>query len=157
MRRINAASLLVLAVGIPAAAASSFFGSSSKPCFLAGNVAYEISRSASAAHVVRIDNAAASPTLRMQLVDDPGIADFVLVDDGDGAGACKGAATIESIRVDPAASDPELTISLSRKPADHKIYVKSAHFSQQDAAALFAVIWRNAGKAGSLRNFANSN
>ncbi len=48
-------------------------------------------------------------------------------------------------------------MSLSRAPAAYKIYVRSAGFSQQDAAALFAAIWQNARKdarAGSGREFA---
>ena len=55
---------------------------------------------------MRIDNTAASPSLRMQVVDDPAAADFVLVDDGDAADACKAATAIKSIRLDPAAPTP---------------------------------------------------
>jgi hypothetical protein len=33
-------------------------------------------------------------------------------------------------------------VVLSRQPADYTIYVRSASFSEQDAAALFAVIWK---------------
>jgi hypothetical protein len=109
---------------------------------------------ASANFTVRIDNTAASPSLRMQLVDDPATADFVLVDDGDAAAACKAAGAIKSIRIDPAAANADLTVALSQQPADYRIYVRSAHFTAQDAAALFAVIWQNARKTGSGREFA---
>ena len=42
----------------------------------------------------------------------------------------------------PPRPTPDLTVALSREPADHKIFVQSANFTEQDAAALFAVIWR---------------
>ena len=104
---------------------------------------------------MRIDNAAAQPDLRMQLIDDAALADFVLVDDGDST-ACTGA--VRSIRLDSAAAKADLTVSLSRAPADYKIYVRSAGFSQQDAAALFAVLWQAARMtAGSGREFAARN
>jgi hypothetical protein len=121
---------------------------------MTGSVGYEISGSATAAHTVRIDNTAPHPSLRIQVVDDPAMAVFVLVDDGAAGKACPSAASVESIRIDPAAARPELTVSLSRAPADYKIFVRSANYSVQDVAALFAVIWQNAGKAGSLRAFA---
>ena len=146
MTRTHICSLLVLIVAIPAAAAGSFFTSSTKPCFVADNAGYEISGSAAANYTVRIDNTAASPNLRMQIVDDPAAADFVLVDDGDAGEACKTAGTISSIRVDPMAAQPDMTVALSRTAADTKIYVRSANYSEQDAAALFAVIWQNARK-----------
>ena len=143
MTRTHIAALLVLAAAIPAAAAGSFFAPSDKPCFVAGAAGYRISDSASANFTVRIDNAAAKPDLRMQLVDDPAAADFVLVDDGDTATPAP-ARRRQSIRIDPAAANADLTVALSRAPADYKIYVRSASFSQQDAAALFAVIWQTA-------------
>ena len=64
----------------------------------------------------------------------------------------------ESVRLDPAAPNADLTVALSRAPADYKIYVRSASFSQQDAAALFAAIWQTArSTAGSGREFAARN
>jgi hypothetical protein len=143
MTRFHIASLLALAVVVPAATAGAFFGSSAKPCVVAGTAGYELSASASANVTVRIDNAAASPSLRMQLVDDPAAADFVLVDDGDAAEACKAASTIRTVRIDTAAPKADLTVALSREPADIKIYVRSANFTEQDAAALFAAIWQD--------------
>lgn len=154
MRRTHFISLMALIVAVPAATAGSFFSSRVKPCFVAGNTGYELSGAASATYTVRIDNAAAHPSLRMQVVGDPAAADFVLVDDGDATKACENMATIESIHLDPAADKADLTVVLSRAPADYKIYVKSAHYSEQDAAALFAVIWQRAETTGSLRTFA---
>jgi len=155
MKRTHTAALLALVVAIPAATAGSFVASNDTPCFIADDTGYRISDSAAANVTVRIDNAAAKPDLRLQLIDDAAAADFVLLDDGDAAEACPGGTAIQSIRLDPTARNPDLTVALSRAPAAYKIYVRSAAFSQQDAAALFAVIWRNSGKtAGSGREFA---
>ena len=158
MTRTHIAALLALAAAIPAATAGSFFGSNDKPCFIDGASGYRISDSASANFTVRIDNAAEKPDLRMQLVDDSAAADFVLVDDADTVNACAGVAAVQSIHLDPAAAKADLTVALSRAPARYKIYVRSASFSQQDAAALFAVIWQTASRtAGSGREFAARN
>jgi hypothetical protein len=154
MKRTHIFSLMVLVAAIPAAAASSFFAASTKPCFFAGNAGYELTGSATADYTVRIDNAAAAPSLCMQVVDDPAAADFVLVDDGEPGSACEAAAAIKSVRLDPAALAADLTIAVSTQPADYKIYVRSANFTEQDAAALFAVIWRTARKTGLGREFA---
>ena len=104
--------------------------SRSKPCFIAGNTGYRISDSSSADFTVRIDNAAAKPDLRMQLVDDSAAADFVLVDDATAVNSCAGVAAVKSVRLDAKAQKPDLTVTLSRAPADYKIYVRSAEFSQ---------------------------
>jgi hypothetical protein len=156
MRRIHFVSMMALVIAIPAAAAGSYFASGNqvsieKPCFVAGNTGYRLAAGRGAAHVVRIDNAAANPSLRLQQVDDPAAADFVLVDDGDIAGACAGVSIIETIRIDATAAKPDLTVALSREPAAYKIYLHSATYTEQDAAALAAVIWQNAGTTGSIR------
>jgi hypothetical protein len=71
----------------------------------------------------------------------------MLIDDSASASGCLDAATVDSIRINaggPGGADPELTVSLSREPAEHRIYVRSANLCERDAVALFAVIWRNA-------------
>ena len=130
MKRTHIIALMALVVAIPAAAASSFFATtaktsgkiSGKPCFAAGNAGYEISADTTPNYTVRIDNAAASPNLRMQIVDDPAAADFVLVDDGDTGAACKATTAINTIRIDPQAANPDLTVVLVRTDAAYKIY-----------------------------------
>ena len=158
MTRTHLAALLVVAAAIPAAtAAGSFFTSSASskaPCFFAGNAGYRISNT-DADLTVRIDNASAAPDLRLQVIDDAAAADFVLVDDGDTGSACADATAIRNIRRDPQSDHADVTITLSRAPAPFKIYVHSAAFSQQDAAALFAAIWHTGRKiAGSGRAIA---
>jgi hypothetical protein len=157
MKRNHIAALLVLIVAVPATAAGSYFSSTAKPCFIAGASTYRFSHGVAADYTVRIASTAAQPSLRMQLVDDSAAADFVLVDDSSTGIACAHASAVQSIRIDPAARDADLTVVLSRQPADYKIYVRSATFSEQDAAALFAVIWKNAGMTGSGREFAARN
>lgn len=160
MRHAHIAVLLALAAAVPGAAATSYFGLSGKtafktgavkPCFIAGNAGYQLTAVGHARHTVRIDNAAARPHLRMQMVDDPAAADFVLVDDSDSAIACKGVSAIESIRIDAAAQKPDLIVAVSREAAGYKIYLHSENYNEQDAAALAAVIWQNASRTGSLR------
>ena len=140
MTRTQIASLMALMLAVPATAAI-YFSPKAKPCFVAGSAAYRVAESGAANVTVRIDNKAARPNLRMQIVDDPAAADFVLVDDGE-SGACDGA--VETIRLDSEASNPDLTVALSHEAADYKLYVRSPRFSTQDAAAFFAVMWRNA-------------
>jgi hypothetical protein len=163
MTRSRLVILLALVVAVPAAAGGSFFASSfalsPQPCFMADTAAYRLTGSASANYTIRVDNDAARPDLRLQLVDDPSLADFVLVDDGDAADTCRETNTIRSIRVDAAAAKndikPDMMVTLSKQAAegDYKIYVRSANFTEQDAAALFAVIWKNAHTAGVGREF----
>lgn len=158
MKRAHIISLMALAVAVPAATAANSYlsteASPAKPCFSTGKAAYEVSHAASADYTVRIDNAAASPSLRMQIVDDPAAADFVLIDEDDAMQACKAAASIKSIRIDAAAPEPDVTVAMTRGNADYKVFVKSAAFTDEDAAALFAVIWRTARKAGTGLAFA---
>jgi hypothetical protein len=120
------------------------------PCFTSGTATYRISAAAPAPdYRVRIDNAAAQPDLRVGLVDQPEIADFVLVDDLDDVqgNACAASTPPKTIRVDAGEMLPDLTVSLSQIGAtdasDFKLYVRSARFSQEDAAALFGVMWRS--------------
>jgi hypothetical protein len=148
MTRSRLIIILSALVAVPAAAAAggSFFGASPRPCFSSGAETYRITASANADYTVRVDNDAAEPDLRLQMVARPDDADFVLMDDGDDAASCSAAQTIKTIRLDAGASHPNLTIALSNQGAgsDHKIFVRSGHFSEADAAALFAVIWKSA-------------
>jgi hypothetical protein len=87
--------------------------------------------------------------LRMQFVDDPNDADFVLVDDlpGGDANACPAAAGIKSIRLADGEMRPDVTVSVDdgRTP-DYRVYVNSAQYSRADAAALLAVMWKDEGR-----------
>lgn len=138
MNRITLAAVVGLVAAVPAGAAGVYFNTpaATTACFAAPTGAFRIADEA-ADYTVRVDNAAADPSLRLQVVDDPAIADFVLVDDD--APACPSGARLRSVRIDPEAAAPDITVALSRAPAARKIYVNSARFSEQQAAALFAV------------------
>jgi hypothetical protein len=147
MTRPRLIALLVLIVAGPAAAATAVMWSApGKPCFLAGDASYRFTDNGAADLTVRLDDHAAHPDLRLQIVDDAAVADFVLVDDGAIDAACGN--SIEHIRLDNAARKPDLIVALSRAPAPHKIYVRSSRYTAGEAAALFAALWRNSHHAG---------
>jgi hypothetical protein len=145
MERIHKTLMLLGIIGVPALAQTFFFPPPQGPCFTSGTATFEIAPSASAAdYKVKIDNENLRPDMRIGLVDSPETADFVLVDDFNGfeGNACKDATSIKTIKVDAAERSPDLTVSLSGEAAGagYRIYVHSARFSRQDAAALFAVM-----------------
>lgn len=137
--------LLALAIAIPGTLAGrSYFAAPEAPCFSAGTTGYRLTGNATADYTIRIDNAATQPDLALQLVDDPGVADFVLADGGEDSSTCSGAHAIRTIRLDAQARDPDLTIALSSPEGSsrYKIYARSSDFTAQQAAALYAVIWK---------------
>lgn len=116
-------------------------------CFASGASTYQIVTDAAAPdYRIRIDSAATQPDLRMQLVDRPEYADFVLVDDFSGEpSTCRSSTPVRTVTLDGvAAGKPDVTVHLSAdaKGADYRLYVRSARFSQQDAAALLAAMWK---------------
>lgn len=144
MTRPRNASLLIVAIAVSAATANAYFVEPERPCFVSGAHAYRIADIEDANVTVRVSKTAADPSLRMQLVNDPAIANFVLVDDGDSAAACHSVGTVKNIRLDADAAKPDLTVALSDQAAPYKIYVQSAHYTPQAAAALFAVMRQDA-------------
>ena len=153
MTRSHLSVLLALAIAVPAlaTAAAPYLASEDSPCFSVGGSEYRLTHR-DADYTIKIDNAAAQPDLVVQTVDDPSTADFVLVDGADNFGACSDTRAIRTIHIDSQAHDADLTIALasSTGTAGYRIYAQSAEFSQQDAAALFAVMW----KAGRKRDLA---
>jgi hypothetical protein len=146
VNRIAKSLLLVAGIAIPAAAHSAF-APKENPCFASGTATYRIAPSATAPDFrIRIDGKALRPDLRMRLVDRPEIADFVLVDDFSGAksGACRSSTAIQTVKLDADTPLPDVTVQLASGdgPADYTIYVHSVRYSQQDAAALLAAMWK---------------
>jgi hypothetical protein len=146
--RIRTAFIFAAALAAPAAAYSVMADVPNEPprlanCFANGPSTYQIvAKAAAPDYRIRIDSGAAHPDLRMQLVDRPEHADFVLVDDADGEpGTCRSARTVTH---DGSAGKPDVTVHLSTDPknVDYRLYVRSARFSQQDAAALLAAMWK---------------
>jgi hypothetical protein len=135
------------ALAVPAAVHSMKAAPKQPSCFASGASTYQIVANAPAPdYRIRIDSKAANPDLRMQLVDRAEHADFVLVDDfSDGEPrTCKSSTPIRTVSLDGLAGKPDVTVQLSddAKGADYRLYVHSVRFSQQDAAALLAAMWK---------------
>ena len=148
MDRIRKTFVLIAVLAAPAAAHSTF-SSPEALCFAHGSATYRISHTAASPdYRVRIDNAAPRPDLRMQLVDRPEIADFVLADDFGPAesSACRSSVPVKTVKLDAVTAHPDVTVTLAPDTAnpDYRIYVHSVRFSHQDAAALMAVTWKAA-------------
>jgi hypothetical protein len=153
MSRVTVAAIVGLIAAVPAGAAGVYFGrvpaAASVPCLATPTGAFRIADK-TADYTVRIADATEHASLTMQIVDDPAAADFVLVDDG--VAACPEAAKITTVHLDPAAMTPDMTVALTRGPADKKIYVNSARFSAEDGAALFAAIWKSSTRTVAARS-----
>ena len=95
---------------------------------------------------MKFDNAVTRPDLRMELVDRPEIADFVLADDFSAApgNACRAVAPMKTIKIDSEARAPDVTVSFGPGDTipDYRIYVHSVRYSHQDVAALLATMWK---------------
>ena len=137
--------LLLLAVAVPATAQTFGFSISEgapPACLAIGDTTYRIaSGGVHADYTVRIDSAAPSPDIRIQLAETADTADFVFVDDGDAPARCpRGASGIKSVRTDAAAPAPDLVLGFatSTMPADYRIFVRSRFLAPETAATLFA-------------------
>jgi hypothetical protein len=146
VNRIQKTLILIAAVVVPVAAHSSFAPSTDTRCFNSGAATYRIEdRTATPDFRIQIASNAPRPDLRMQLVDSPEIADFVLVDDFSAGGEtpCRAALPVRTVTLDGSTS-PDVTVNLSADSgaADYRIYVHSIRYSQRDAAALLAAMWK---------------
>jgi hypothetical protein len=139
--------LVSLAVIAAPVAAQSAFSTPELLCFADGAATYRLAPAAGLPDIrIRFDNQTPRPDLRMQLVDRPEIADFVLVDDYGGrpSTACRSSLPVKTVKVDAAAKSPDVTVALSADvTAPHyRVYVHSVRFSHQDAAAFLAAMWK---------------
>ncbi len=151
MNRTQKTLILVAAVALPAAAHSTFAPTRETLCFASGATTYQIARNAPSPDFrIKIADASATPEsrpdLRMRLVDSAEKADFVLVDDfsANEQAPCRSTTPIRTVALDSDTAKPDVTVTLSADAAlsDYKIYVHSVRFSQQDAAALLAAMWK---------------
>jgi hypothetical protein len=146
VNRIQKAVILTAAIATPAVAYSMFAPAEDSLCLGSGAANYRIAHNtATPDFQIKIVGEAAHPDLRMQLVDRAELADFVLVDDlnDHGPAACRSAAPVRTVALHSGAASPDVTVKLSAETtADYKIYVQSARFSQQHAAALLAAMWK---------------
>jgi hypothetical protein len=108
------------------------------PCFSNGGIAYRLTSSKAADYTIRVDNGAQHPDLIVQITDDPAAADLVLLADADGLAGC-GAGPQRTIRLDPRALEPDMTIALTGEENGRpRIYAPG--FRAEEAAALFAAM-----------------
>jgi hypothetical protein len=147
MDRIRKTLVLIAAIAVPAGA-HSMFAPEDELCFASGSATYRLSHKARHADLhVKIDNSAPRPDLRMQLVDRPEIADFVLADDygATPGNACKSPAPVKLVKVDGETRSPDVVVSLAPGDTipDYRVYVHSVRFSHRDGAALMAALWKS--------------
>ena len=118
-----------------------------KPCIESGGASLRIAETPWHAdlHVAFTDVPQAA-TVRVQIVDNVETADFVMVDDADGAEAsvCGGAPRFVAISAYPSAAAPVIYLSTEGE-ADYRIFVRSKTFSLREAAAL--IVGANGGHA----------
>ncbi len=147
MERIRK-TLILLALFAILPAAHSTVTPQKNLCFASGSATYQLAPAATEAdYRVRIDNAARNPDLRIQMVDRPELADFVLADDYGAPSenlACRSTVPAKTVKIDGKTPKPHVTVQLSPDTAepDLKVYVHSVRYSHQDAAALLAATWK---------------
>jgi hypothetical protein len=147
MNRLQKSVILIAAIAVPVAAHSTFAPAPENLCFASGATTYRIAHNAATSDFrIKIADASGRPDLRMQLVDRAEIADFVLVDDftGKEPASCRSSTPIRTVTLDTDTATPDVTVALSADAVapDYKIYVHSMRYSQQDAAALLAAMWK---------------
>lgn len=134
----------ILASVIPLLAAAAFargeIGSVSHPCIALGETSVELTSLFRTAgmHVAFTEDPARA-TVRVQITDDAGAADFAVVDDGLGSEqeSCRANPSTRLVSIAAQPVDGGQVIYLSNEgPADYRIYVRSRTFSQREAAAL---------------------
>jgi len=139
-RRFKILVFLSLAVAVPATAQTFGFslGAAAPACLSIGSTTYRVASDAVRPDVtVRIDPAAASPDIRIQLAETADEADFVFVDDN-APPACR-PGSIKSVRIDAAASAPDFVVGFGTGPAPvYRIYVRSRWLAPDIVAGLFA-------------------
>lgn len=111
-----------------------------RPCIAIGEGSVQIaSMPWQAALHVGFTNDPALATVRVQISDDAGAADFAVTDDADSAdtGSCQAteATRYVAISASPSVSEPVIYLS-PEGPADYRIFVQSKRFTARDAAAL---------------------
>ena len=134
----------ILASVVPLLAAAAFargeIGSVSHPCIALGDSSVELTSLfwTAGVHVAFTEDPARA-TVRVQITDDAGAADFAVVDDGLGSEpeSCQTSSSTRLVSIAAQPVDGGQVIYLSTEgPADYRIYVRSKSVSQREAAAL---------------------
>ena len=147
MRHGKAVLALLIVIGIPAAAKTLI--KPAEKCFTADATVYRFAPAGDRATTVQVGSDVQAPDVSIRVIDSPELADFILIDDQENTAACRRGprATSTAIRLSTS-GQPNLRVSLSEEPAagDYRIYVRSAAFSTEEAAALFAVMATSTGR-----------
>ena len=134
----------ILASAVPLIVAAVFargeFSISSRPCIAIGGASVQITAAPWQAQLqVSFTSDPSIATVRVQISETAGAADFAVVDDVDSAedGACaaNAATRFVAISANPQRSAPVIYLSPDG-PADYRIFVHSKRFTARDAAAL---------------------
>jgi hypothetical protein len=134
----------ILASAVPLIAAAVFarseFSTRSRPCIAIGGASVQITALPWQAQLqVSFTSDPSTATVRVQISEGAGAADFAVVDDVDSAedGACAAntATRFVAISANPQLSAPVIYLSPDG-PADYRIFVHSKRFTARDAAAL---------------------
>ena len=108
------------------------------PCIAIGGASVQIASVPWQAqlHVSFTDDPAVA-TVRVQIADSAGAADFAVVDDVESpqGGACEAATRLVAISAHATEAAPVIYLS-HNGPADYRIFVRSKTFTARDAAAL---------------------
>ena len=121
-----------------------------RPCIALGETSLQIAPNPWQAQFnVRFTSDPAAATVRVQVVDSAEAADFVYVDDDDGAeaDACEISAATQFVGIaeSPYAAGPVIYLSPDGK-ADYRIFVQSKRVTPREAAAL--IVGAGGGHAG---------
>jgi hypothetical protein len=101
-------------------------------------------------YTVKVSETTIVPDLTLQIVHDPEHADLIFVDKYAKADMfvkkAISAIGVKTIKVSETAIVPDISVKLSETAVipDFTIYVLSSRFTKEEAAALFAVIWKAA-------------
>jgi hypothetical protein len=134
----------LLASAVPLIAVAVFargeFAAGSHPCIAIGGASVQITALPRQAQLqVSFTSDPSAATVRVQISESAGTADFAVVDDVDSAedGACaaNAATRFVAISTTPRLSAPVIYLSPDG-PADYRIFVHSKRFTARDAAAL---------------------
>ena len=134
----------ILASAVPLIVAAVFargeFSTGSRPCIAIGGASVQIASSPWQTQLqVGFTSDPSTATVRVQLSENAGAADFAVVDDldsaEDGACAANAATRFVAITARPLLSAPVIYLSPDG-PADYRIFVHSRRFTARDAAAL---------------------
>jgi hypothetical protein len=141
MRHSKAVLALLIVIGVPAAAKTLI--KPAEKCFAADATVYRFAAAGDRAMTVRVGSDVPAPDVSIRVTDSPELADFILIDDQENTAACRRGPRVPSTAIRLSETgQPDLRVSLSEQAADgdYRIYVRSATFSTEEAAALFAVM-----------------